>query len=214
MKNAANCRLGPLVPCIQEFSQVYGYIVLLLYKLHSCKIIYTSSAVPDCKFFLTIQCVYFLYNTGCPTDTLEGHNLRFLKQFKALKQFYLQSSTLKYFKPFKIQVPEVAQVIGKLIEHQLMWTDSYINVESAKFSGVCFRRHSNSTLAESSQKWTNNDPCGYSSTRTFCTWYLVSWTWRSGNWRINLIEMNSPILIYSLIVIACCANKYNHCKMD
>ena len=61
MKNAANCRLDPLVPCIQEFSQVYDYIVKLLYKLHSCKIIYTSSAVPSCKFFL-IHSMCFFFN--------------------------------------------------------------------------------------------------------------------------------------------------------
>ena len=41
---------------------------------------------------------------------LQGHRLRFLKQFKALRQFYLQSSTLQYFKTL-IQVPYLDEVI-------------------------------------------------------------------------------------------------------
>ena len=44
-----------------------------------------------------------------PPDTLEGHRIRFLKQFKALRQFYLQSSTLQYFKNL-IQVPYLDEV--------------------------------------------------------------------------------------------------------
>ena len=41
---------------------------------------------------------------------LQGHRLRFLKQFKSLRQFYLQSSTLQYFKTL-IQVPYLDEVI-------------------------------------------------------------------------------------------------------
>lgn len=76
MTNAGQCRLAPLIVCIQDSSQVYDYIVKLLFKLHNC----------------------------LPPDTLEGHRLRFLKQFKALRQFYLQSANLQYFKTL-IQVP-------------------------------------------------------------------------------------------------------------
>nr|CAH0102529.1 unnamed protein product [Daphnia galeata] len=78
MTNAGQCRLAPLIPCIQDSSQVYDFIVKLLFKLHNC----------------------------LPPDTLEGHRIRFLKQFKALRQFYLQSSTLQYFKTL-IQVPNL-----------------------------------------------------------------------------------------------------------
>ncbi|XP_059350126.1 huntingtin-interacting protein 1-like isoform X2 [Daphnia carinata] len=78
MTNAGQCRLAPLIPCIQDSSQVYDFIVKLLFKLHNC----------------------------LPPDTLEGHRIRFQKQFKALRQFYLQSSTLQYFKSL-IQVPNL-----------------------------------------------------------------------------------------------------------
>ena len=37
MTNAGQCRLAPLIPCIQDSSQVYDFIVKLLFKLHSCK---------------------------------------------------------------------------------------------------------------------------------------------------------------------------------
>ena len=37
MTNAGQCRLAPLIACIQDSSQVYDFIVKLLFKLHSCK---------------------------------------------------------------------------------------------------------------------------------------------------------------------------------
>jgi hypothetical protein len=36
MTNAGQCRLAPLIPCIQDSSQVYDFIVKLLFKLHNC----------------------------------------------------------------------------------------------------------------------------------------------------------------------------------
>ncbi|EEC19305.1 huntingtin interacting protein, putative [Ixodes scapularis] len=76
MTNSGQCRLAPLIPCIQDSSQLYDYIVKVLFKLHA----------------------------ALPADTLAGHRERFLKQFKLLQQFYLSSVNLQYFKHL-IQVP-------------------------------------------------------------------------------------------------------------
>lgn len=76
MTNSGQCRLAPLIPCIQDSSQLYDYTVKVLFKLHA----------------------------ALPADTLSGHRERFLKQFKLLQQFYLNSVNLQYFKHL-IQVP-------------------------------------------------------------------------------------------------------------
>lgn len=76
MTNSGQCRLAPLIPCIQDSSQLYDYTVKVLFKLHA----------------------------ALPADTLCGHRERFLKQFKQLQQFYLSSVNLQYFKHL-IQVP-------------------------------------------------------------------------------------------------------------
>ncbi|XP_064461070.1 huntingtin-interacting protein 1-like isoform X2 [Ornithodoros turicata] len=76
MTNSGQCRLAPLIPCIQDSSQLYDYTVKVLFKLHA----------------------------ALPSDTLCGHRERFLKQFKQLQQFYLSSVNLQYFKHL-IQVP-------------------------------------------------------------------------------------------------------------
>lgn len=76
MTSSGQCRLSPLIPCIQDSSQLYDYCVKLLFKLHS----------------------------SLPPDTLVGHRERFKCQFKGLRQFYLSSSNLQYFK-YLIQVP-------------------------------------------------------------------------------------------------------------
>lgn len=76
MTSTGQCRLAPLIPCIQDSSQLYDYCVKLLFKLHS----------------------------SLPPDTLIGHSDRFRKQFYQLKQFYINSSTLQYFK-YLIQIP-------------------------------------------------------------------------------------------------------------
>ncbi|XP_074595848.1 huntingtin interacting protein 1 isoform X2 [Brevipalpus obovatus] len=76
MTNAGQCRLAPLIPCIQDSSQLYDYSVKVLFKLHG----------------------------ALPPGTLDGHRNRFLIQFKALRQFYLNSSNLQYFR-YLIQIP-------------------------------------------------------------------------------------------------------------
>ncbi|XP_025017223.1 huntingtin-interacting protein 1 isoform X2 [Tetranychus urticae] len=76
MTSAGQCRLAPLIPCIQDSSQLYDYSVKVLFKLHG----------------------------ALPPGTLDGHRDRFLTQFKLLKQFYLNSSNLQYFR-YLIQIP-------------------------------------------------------------------------------------------------------------
>ncbi|CAF4460410.1 unnamed protein product, partial [Rotaria magnacalcarata] len=41
---------------------------------------------------------------GLPGDTLQGHRQRLIDQFRRLKRFYEQASTLQYFKDL-IKVP-------------------------------------------------------------------------------------------------------------
>nr|XP_054749520.1 huntingtin-interacting protein 1-like isoform X1 [Lytechinus pictus] len=73
---SGQCRLSPLIPVILDSAQLYDFSVRLLYKLHAC----------------------------LPSDTLEGHRSRFLKQFHALKEFYTKCSSIIYFRRL-IQVP-------------------------------------------------------------------------------------------------------------
>lgn len=80
MTSAGQCRLSPLVPCIQEASKLYDYCVKLLFRLHG----------------------------ALPQDTLSGHRTRFLKQFKALKQFYENISNLQYFRDL-IAIPPLPE---------------------------------------------------------------------------------------------------------
>lgn len=70
MTSAGQCRLAPLIPCIQDASKLYDYCVKILFKLHST----------------------------LPPDLLMGHRERFLKQFKALRIFYQNTNALQYFK--------------------------------------------------------------------------------------------------------------------
>lgn len=74
MTSAGQCRLAPLIPCIQDASKLYDYCVKLLFKLHS----------------------------SLPPDLLSGHRERFLKQFKGLKVFYQNTNALQYFKVIHI----------------------------------------------------------------------------------------------------------------
>ncbi|XP_059481934.1 huntingtin-interacting protein 1 isoform X2 [Neocloeon triangulifer] len=76
MTSSGQCRLAPLIPCIQDSSQLYDYCVKMLFKLHG----------------------------SLPPDVVSGHRERFLKIFKDLKQFYINASNLQYFKNL-IQIP-------------------------------------------------------------------------------------------------------------
>ncbi|XP_069686256.1 huntingtin-interacting protein 1-like isoform X2 [Periplaneta americana] len=76
MMSSGQCRLAPLIPCIQDSTQLYDYCVKILFKLHA----------------------------SLPPDTLSGHRERFLKQFQELRQFYVNANTLQYFRNL-IQIP-------------------------------------------------------------------------------------------------------------
>lgn len=81
MTSCGQCRVAPLIPCIQDSAQLYDYSVKVLFKLHS----------------------------ALPPDTLDGHRKRFLKQFRDLKQFYTNSRTLQYFRNL-ISIPSLPEV--------------------------------------------------------------------------------------------------------
>ncbi len=81
MTTVGQCRLNPLVICIQDSSVLYDHIVKILFKLHE----------------------------GVPSETLQDHRQRLVDQFRRLKRFYVQSSTLQYFKNL-IQVPNLPDV--------------------------------------------------------------------------------------------------------
>ncbi|XP_039627888.1 huntingtin-interacting protein 1-related protein-like isoform X1 [Polypterus senegalus] len=77
---AGQCRLAPLIQVIQDCSNLYHYIVKLLFKLHSC----------------------------LPADTLQGHRDRFHDQFHSLKNFFNRARDLLYFKRL-IQIPKLPE---------------------------------------------------------------------------------------------------------
>ena len=78
MTASGQCRLSPLIACIQDSVHLYDYTVKLLFLLHQ----------------------------HLPPDTLAGHTSRFLTQFSELRKFYLNSSNLQYFKHL-VQVPSL-----------------------------------------------------------------------------------------------------------
>ncbi|KAH1003226.1 hypothetical protein HUJ05_011159 [Dendroctonus ponderosae] len=83
MTSAGQCRLAPLVPCIQDASKLYDYCVKMLFKMH-----------------MTL-----------PPDVLAGHRERFTKQFRALRKFYESTSNLQYFKDL-IAIPPLPEMRG------------------------------------------------------------------------------------------------------
>ncbi|XP_014663998.1 PREDICTED: huntingtin-interacting protein 1-like [Priapulus caudatus] len=80
MTSTGQCRIHPLIPCIQDSSQLYDFSVKTMFKLHA----------------------------ALPADTLAGHRQRFLNQFKVLRNFYLSASNLQYFK-YLIHVPQLPE---------------------------------------------------------------------------------------------------------
>ncbi len=49
------------------------------------------------------------FNLGLPGETLQGHRQRLIEQFRRLKRFYEQTSTLQYFKDL-IKIPTLPEV--------------------------------------------------------------------------------------------------------
>lgn len=80
MTPCGQCRLAPLIPCVQDASKLYDYCVKILFKLHS----------------------------ALPADTLEGHRERFSKQFRELKNFYTTVKHMQYFKHL-ITIPSLPE---------------------------------------------------------------------------------------------------------
>lgn len=81
MTSAGQCRLAPLIACIQDASKLYDYCVKIMFKLH----------------------------LALPPDTLTGHRERFLAQFKLLRKFYENTSNMQYFKDL-IAIPPLPEV--------------------------------------------------------------------------------------------------------
>ncbi|XP_021708106.1 huntingtin-interacting protein 1 isoform X4 [Aedes aegypti] len=69
MTSAGQCRLAPLIPCIQDSNPLYDFVVRIMFKLHA----------------------------NLPSDLLTGHRERFRTIFHQLKSFYNQSRNLQYF---------------------------------------------------------------------------------------------------------------------
>ncbi|XP_035789603.1 huntingtin-interacting protein 1-like isoform X2 [Anopheles albimanus] len=69
MTSPGQCRLAPLIPCIQDSNPLYDMLVRVMFKLHA----------------------------NLPSDLLTGHRQRFNTLFHQLKQFYGQSRNLQYF---------------------------------------------------------------------------------------------------------------------
>uniref|UniRef100_A0A1Q3FKY2 Putative actin-binding protein n=1 Tax=Culex tarsalis TaxID=7177 RepID=A0A1Q3FKY2_CULTA len=69
MTSAGQCRLAPLIPCIQDSNPLYDFVVRIMFKLHA----------------------------NLPSDLLTGHRERFRTLFHQLKSFYNQSRNLQYF---------------------------------------------------------------------------------------------------------------------
>ncbi|CAD5123527.1 DgyrCDS11865 [Dimorphilus gyrociliatus] len=89
------CRLAPLIICIQDSCPLYDYIVKLLFDLHA----------------------------SLPSDTLSGHRRRFQHQYEKLKEFYKKSSNLIYFKNL-IKLPQLPDrapnflIASEITDHQ------------------------------------------------------------------------------------------------
>uniref|UniRef100_A0A915JRL9 ENTH domain-containing protein n=1 Tax=Romanomermis culicivorax TaxID=13658 RepID=A0A915JRL9_ROMCU len=80
MTTSGQCKLAPLIICIQEASLLYDYLVKMMFKLYA----------------------------ALPPDILVGHQDRFNNLFKTLKQFYYTSSNLQYFK-YLVSIPTLPE---------------------------------------------------------------------------------------------------------
>lgn len=69
MTAPGQCRLAPMIPCIQDSNQLYDFVVRIMFRLHA----------------------------SLPDDLLTGHRERFRTLFIQLKNFYNQAKELQYF---------------------------------------------------------------------------------------------------------------------
>lgn len=78
MTQAGQCRVAPLIPCVQDASPIYDCLVRIMFKLHS----------------------------HLPNELLTGHRERFRTVFQQLRAFFETSRSLQYFVNL-IQVPKL-----------------------------------------------------------------------------------------------------------
>jgi huntingtin interacting protein 1 len=113
------CRLNPIIICIQDSSLLYDYIVKIIFKLH-------EGREEIYLFFLWLNNIL-----GLSSEALQGHRQRLIDQFRRLKRFYGQSSTLEYFKNL-IKVPILSEVeIFYFVN--FFFFNHFISIESTKF---------------------------------------------------------------------------------
>ena len=99
MTATGQCRLNPLIACVQDSSLLYDYIVKVLFKLHE----------GNEKIALLFDRLMIQENIGLAGDTLQSHRLKLSDHFRRLKRFYSQTSTLQYFRNL-IKVPILPEV--------------------------------------------------------------------------------------------------------
>lgn len=78
MTPPGQCRVAPLIPCVQDSSPLYDCLVRIMFKLHS----------------------------QLPNELLTGHRERFRTVFTQLRSFYDTSRSLQFFVNL-IQVPKL-----------------------------------------------------------------------------------------------------------
>ena len=120
MTVAGQCRLHPLILCVQDSSLLYDYIVKVLFKLHDSESLARFLHSPN-----VFNCL------ALPGDTLQGHRQRLIDQFRRLKRFYDQASTLQYFKDL-IKVPVLPEVSIEQFESFVEY-DARLFSESTEF---------------------------------------------------------------------------------
>lgn len=80
MTQAGQCRVAPLIPCVQDASPLYDCLVRIMFKLHS----------------------------HLPNELLTGHRERFRNVFQQLRGFFDTSRNLQYFVNL-IKVPKIPE---------------------------------------------------------------------------------------------------------
>ncbi|CAK9303752.1 unnamed protein product [Gordionus sp. m RMFG-2023] len=82
------CRVQPLIPCIQEAVLLYDHIVNIMLRLHA----------------------------NLDQDFLIGHRQRFLEMFKYLKKFFEEALRLQYLKNL-VAIPQLSEHSPNFVKH-------------------------------------------------------------------------------------------------
>lgn len=107
MTSAGQCRLNPLIICIQDSNILYDFIVKILFQLHEGEKKRSNRA----KEKRSDREKYFL---GLPANHLEEQRQRLIELFSKLKLFYTQASKLQYLKSL-IKIPVLPEVIFSFV---------------------------------------------------------------------------------------------------